>query len=469
MLKKILYSHTLKISLVAGILVLIGVLVAGSSVFFLYKIALEIQQTLPANQQISLPELREPFIHVLLWFLLGGLILSGIIFFLIHLILSPFLLRLESNQARLNSILETAADGIITINNEGIIESINRVGEKMFGYTREEILGKNVRVLMPTPYYEEHNQYLQNYLKTGERKVIGIGREVMGKRKDGSVFPMDLAVGEVKLPQGILFSGICRDITDRKSQENELKQNNEELKRTQVQLIQSAKLASLGEMATGIAHELNQPLATISTNAEMMLEFLESATSTEFIESYQLILNQVDRASQIIRHLKTFGRESSLESCKLVPLNTLIENATTLLKEQFRLRGIEVLFDLTTPSPVVWCNTIQIEQVLTNLLLNARDALEKSMVKRLVLRSFILDNTSVVEVEDTGSGIPENIQSRIFDPFFTTKEVGKGTGLGLSISYGIIKNHHGQIEVKSEEGQGSVFRISLPSVAPIAN
>ncbi|MEK7487123.1 MAG: ATP-binding protein [Planctomycetota bacterium] len=244
----------------------------------------------------------------------------------------------------------------------------------------------------------------------------------------------------------------------------QLKKANEELKLTQVQLIQSAKLASLGELATGIAHELNQPLATISMNAEMMLEFIQEATQEEFFQSYQLILQQVERSSQIIRHLRVFGRESTLEKCKLQEFNLLIKNSLTLLKEQFRLRTIEIVFDLANPSPLVWCNAIQIEQVLTNLFLNARDALEKSPQKKITIRSFIQEKYGVCEVEDTGIGIAEKNQARIFDPFFTTKEVGKGTGLGLSISYGIIKNHHGFIEVQSQEGQGALFRIRLPSI-----
>jgi len=218
------------------------------------------------------------------------------------------------------------------------------------------------------------------------------------------------------------------------STSRQLEQANEELKRTHTQLIQSAKLASLGEMSAGMAHGLNQPLESI--------------------------IHQVEQAFSIIEHLKSFGNENPLKY-KKVDLNQLIRNSFIFISEQLRIRDIEVIKDLSKELPLVVCDPIQIEQALANLLSNARDAMEDSKEKRLIVRSFLEADWVVTEIKDTGCGIPEVIQDKIFDPFFTTKRT-TNPGLGLSTSYGIIKDHGGRLEVQSQIDKGSTFRVCLP-------
>lgn len=412
--------------------------------------------------RIHTEEIQQPFLYagIVSSIVALLLLLSGV--FLIHRISNPILNSIQGKENQLQALLDTVAEGVITINEVGTIESFNLAAEKMFGYSPQEVLRKNVSILMPDPYQSEHDSYLQRFLETGEKRIIGSVREVSAKRKNQDVFPIELSVSEVQIAtKGKQFCGIIRDITKRKQAE-------QELQNTQSQLIQSAKLASLGEIATGIAHELNQPLASISMNAEMMLEEVQEKKVTSLEGFCQIILEQVERASIIVNHLKTFGRKSSLADQKEYDLNQIIHNAFSLLQEQFRLRDIQLQRELYSEHLLCLCNKVQIEQVLINLLVNARDAVENQPEKKIWIRSFPQEKWNIIEVQDNGMGISKKNKSSLFEPFFTTKDVGKGTGLGLSISHGIIKNHQGEIEVESEEGQGALFRLKLPITQKIS-
>lgn len=243
----------------------------------------------------------------------------------------------------------------------------------------------------------------------------------------------------------------------------QLENSYQDLQNAQAQLIQSSKLASLGEMATGIAHELNQPLFTIRMSANNLIKAIEKNISHNPIPSLQKVIRQVDRASQIINHLRTFGRDTQHSAKSEEDLNRIIEDALSMLKEQLLKRNIEITMELSPTPLLIYCQPVQVEQVLVNLLTNARDALATQSIKKICLRSLRQDPWIIMELSDTGTGISPEIQEKIFDPFFTTKEVGIGTGLGLSISYGIIRDHQGKLEVESELGQGSCFRIYLPN------
>jgi C4-dicarboxylate-specific signal transduction histidine kinase len=235
-----------------------------------------------------------------------------------------------------------------------------------------------------------------------------------------------------------------------------------ELKQTQSHLIQSAKLASLEEMATGIAHELNNPLGIISMSAEMALLEIKEAHYDRLNDYLKQIMVQTKRASAIIAHLKLFGRDVSQMDYRKYNPNEVIENALLLFKKDFEVKGIEYVQQLSEDLPLGYGNPIQIEQVFVNLLSNSRDALKGRKEKTVKVRSFVEKEMYVVEFEDTGKGISEKDLPKIFDPFFTSKEVGEGTGLGLSISYGIIKEHKGNMAVESLVEQGTKFIIKLP-------
>ena len=244
----------------------------------------------------------------------------------------------------------------------------------------------------------------------------------------------------------------------------EIKQREKELTEKQEQLVQAGKLATLGELTTGVAHELNNPLNNIGLFLGNAIDRIDLGEwrKDQIREELHSAMQQVGKATEIISHLRTFGRATSV-SRELVPIKMVIERSISLILEQLRLRQIEVQLDLSPEDPLVIGNPIQLEQVFVNLLTNARDALSNEPRKLIQIRCQIAEDKVKLAFSDTGPGIAEGLEQRIFDPFFTTKEVGAGTGLGLSITYGIIKEHHGAISVgKSRPGEGATFLIELP-------
>ena len=240
----------------------------------------------------------------------------------------------------------------------------------------------------------------------------------------------------------------------------------------QQQLIQASKMATLGEMATGVAHELNQPLSVIKTASSFLRRKAGKGEeiSPDILETMvEEMDNHVDRASKIIGHMRDFGRKSEVVKEK-VPINDVLRRAVDFFKQQLKLREIEVVEHLEKDLPPVLADPNRLEQVFVNLLINARDAIEKkgeaqgpkAGPKFITLKTKADDAMVAVEVSDTGTGIPESLLHRVFEPFFTTKKVGKGTGLGLSISYGIVQDYDGTIKVKSKEGEGATFVIRFP-------
>ena len=244
----------------------------------------------------------------------------------------------------------------------------------------------------------------------------------------------------------------------------EMQRREQELRDKQEQLVQTGKLATLGELTTGVAHELNNPLNNIGLFVGNAIDLMElgGADRERFLKELDGAMQQVRKASEIISHLRTFGRAAPVTR-EPVAINEVIQRAISLMKEQLRLRQIEVQINLSEPGPIVIGNAIQLEQVFINLLTNARDAMAASPRRVISIECAINDGFAELSFSDTGPGISNGLEQRIFDPFFTTKEVGKGTGLGLSITYGILKEHHGTINVsKKPPGEGATFVIQLP-------
>lgn len=243
----------------------------------------------------------------------------------------------------------------------------------------------------------------------------------------------------------------------------EVQRRENELRDKQEQLVQAGKLATLGELTTGVAHELNNPLNNIGLFIGNVLDFIQHGhlDKQRIITDLRTAMQQVRKATEIISHLRTFGRVAPV-SKEPVAINQVIRRALSLMSEQMRLRQIELDLDLTEADPMVTASPIQLEQVFVNLLTNARDALDDSPRKVIHIRSRVDGAAVTITFGDTGPGIPPELEQRIFDPFFTTKEVGKGTGLGLSIAYGIIKDHEGIISVTTPPGEGATFTIVLP-------
>jgi C4-dicarboxylate-specific signal transduction histidine kinase len=248
---------------------------------------------------------------------------------------------------------------------------------------------------------------------------------------------------------------------------SEMQRRETELREKQEQLVQAGKLATLGELTTGIAHELNNPLNNIGLFVGNAVDLIEMGVGDRerILAELDHAMQQVRKATEVISHLRTFGRAAPVAH-QLVAINQIVEQSLTLMQEQFRMRQIAVETALAPEDPIVIGNPIQLEQVCVNLLTNARDALADSTTKRITIASRLEQERVYLTFCDTGGGIPEGLEQRIFDPFFTTKEVGQGTGLGLSITYGILKEHQGTIAVASRPGDGALFTIQLPLSHP---
>lgn len=363
---------------------------------------------------------------------------------------------LRERDAHLESILDTVIDATVVIDVEGRIQSFNGSAVRQFGYQPEEVIGANVSMLMPEPYRGHHDAYLMRYLTTGEKRIIGSDRVVVGRRKDGSTFPMKLAVGEVRRADRIYFTGIIRDLTDREESAAMLGQARSELARL-------ARLNELGEMASTLAHELNQPLSAIANYVQgcrRMIEKLDDEHARRLRGALDETARQAIRAGDIIRHLREFVTRGETEKAP-EDIKHLVEEAGALALVGSRERGVKSVFDFGPGSGMVVADGVQVQQVLVNLMRNAIEAMRDSPRRELVVRTRPASaERMLVEVEDTGPGISEEVMSRLFQPFVTTKS--GGMGIGLSISRRIIESHGGDLTVTRNEAGGATFTFTLP-------
>ncbi len=368
------------------------------------------------------------------------------------------------NEARLRSLIETVldtvVDGLVTIDRNGVIQSFNKACVGLFGYATDEVIGQNVKILMPEPYHSEHDGYIAAYLETGVPKIIGIGREVMGRRKDGSTFPMELAVGTSPAAGNHAFVGIIRDLAER-----------HEAERQREQLRQAQKMEAVGQLTGGLAHDFNNLLAIIIGNLDMLREVrADDPVTNELVRD---ALESALRGADLTRRLLAFARRQPLKP-ERVEINDVISAIVHLLT---RTLGENISIEMSL-APNVWpvqVDRAQFEAVIANLATNARDAMPRGGALLIDTRNGHLDaayaaahsdvtpgDYVVVEVSDSGTGMPPDVLSRIFEPFFTTKEQGKGTGLGLSMVFGFMKQSGGHVTVYSELGKGTTFRLYLP-------
>lgn len=369
---------------------------------------------------------------------------------------------LDERDAHLQSILDTVIDATVVIDAEGGILSFNTSAVRQFGYQSEEVIGRNVSVLMPEPYGTQHDGYLTRYLTTGEKRIIGIDRVVVGRRKDGSTFPMKLAVGEVRSGDRIYFTGFIRDLTEQEESAAKLGQARSELARL-------ARLNELGEMASTLAHELNQPLSAIANYVQgcrRMLEKLDDEHAGRLRGALDETARQAIRAGDIIRHLREFVTRGETDKAP-EDIKQLVEEAGALALVGSRERGIKSVFEFGADSGMVLADGVQIQQVLINLMRNAMEAMRDSPRRELVVRTRPLpDDRMLVEVEDTGPGISEEVAERLFQPFVTSKP--GGMGIGLSISKRIIESHGGELTMHRNQAGGATFSFTLPILTEAA-
>jgi two-component system, LuxR family, sensor kinase FixL len=360
-----------------------------------------------------------------------------------------------ARQAHLQSILDTVPEAMIVIDERGIIQSFSSAAQRLFGYEAEEAIGQNVRMLMPEPYRENHDSYLHRYMTTGERRIIGIGRVVVGQRKDGSTFPMELAVGEMKSADRRFFTGFIRDLTERQQTEARLQE-------LQSELVHISRLTAMGEMASTLAHELNQPLSAITNylrGSRRLLEGIGDDKAAPMRDALDKASDQAMRAGQIIRRLRDFVSRGESEQ-RVESITKLVEEASALALVGVKDRGIRVQFNFSPDVDLVLADRVQVQQVLLNLLLNAMDAMENAKTRDLVISIAPAEDDQVkISVADSGSGIAPEVAEQLFQPFVTTKR--QGMGIGLSISRAIVESHNGRIWVEPNPTGGTIFNFTL--------
>jgi two-component system sensor kinase FixL len=362
------------------------------------------------------------------------------------------------NELHIRSILASVQDAMVVIDAGGRILSFSAAAERLFGYAEAEIVGHNVSVLMPSPDRERHDAYLGHYRATGERRIIGIGRIVTGQKRDGTIFPMELSVGEADDGTERIFTGFIRDLTEKQHAERQLKE-------LQSELIHVSRVSAMGAMASTLAHELNQPLSAIANYLEAARDMLpadENAESALLREAVEEGAREALRAGQIVRRLREFVARREVNR-RPETLSTIIDEAVRLSLAGARERGVRVFVDLDPTADRVLVDKVQIQQVLVNLLRNAAEVLADCDVRDIAISTKRADAMVETRVADTGPGIDTAVASRLFEAFTTSKD--NGMGLGLSICRTIVEAHGGRISAQPRSGGGTVFSFSLPSVS----
>jgi len=361
---------------------------------------------------------------------------------------------LVEQAAWLRCILETVADAIIVIDDKATIHSFSAAAEKQFGYRADEVVGRNVSMLMPSPYREEHDRYVDRYHTTHERRIIGIGREVVGQRKDGSIFPMYLSVGEGKLHGRSLYVGVIHDITEQQAKERQLRQLQDEL-------LQVSRLTGMGQMASALAHELNQPLTAIVTYMQSVRRMLKKGDEGAIARAGDAVdrtAQQALRAGEIIRRLRDFVASGETDKFE-VPVDVIVKEAVALARVSNKFGTTRVDLHLGDTSRVV-VDKVQVQQVILNLIRNALEAMEGVAAPVLTVSTRASGDNVELSIADRGSGIDPEIRDHLFTPFVTTKRYG--TGVGLAISRTIIESHGGRMWADPNPSGGAIFRFTLP-------
>ncbi len=367
--------------------------------------------------------------------------------------------RLRRSEDHLRSILETVPDAMIVADENGIIRSFSATAVRMFGYQPEEIVGTNVKFIMPPPYREQHDGYLRRYRQTGERRIMGAGRIAVAQRKDGSTFPMEVQVGEMEAGGERYFTAFIRDLTERQRTEARMQE-------LQSELVYMSRFTALGEMGSTLAHEINQPLTAISSYLKgccLILDQMQDEKAPLLRHAVNEAAEEALRAGEVIRHLREFVARGESEH-RIEELQRLIEEASALALVGAKERGVKVEFDFSSGTPLVSANRVQIQQVVLNLIRNAVEAMQDVSRRDLVIKTEVIPKDGLVQVSvtDTGPGIAPEALNNLFKPFTTTKQ--SGMGVGLSISRTIVESHGGKIWAESKPGAGTTFYFTLRAV-----
>lgn len=362
----------------------------------------------------------------------------------------------ETLQLHLASILASVPDGMVVTDESGKIMAFSRAAEALFGFRAEEVIGQPVNMLMAGRDKANHDNYIGNYLRTGERQIIGKGRVVIASRADGTQFPIDLKIGEARIGDHFLFTAFIRDLTEQ--QRSELR-----MQEMQSELVHFSRLSAVGTMASALAHELNQPLTAVANYLEASRDLIDSPdpeTQEILREALTEAARQAVRAGEIVRKLRSYVSRGEVDARPL-SLSPLLADAIALSKLSRDLADIPIKLEHDEDADLVMGDPIQIQQVVINLIRNAMDALSNTQDARITVRVFLADEPGFVAVEvcDNGPGLTQELRENIFKPFATTKS--QGMGLGLSICQTIVEAHGGTIRAITPPEGGTCFRFTL--------
>jgi len=377
--------------------------------------------------------------------------------------------ELRASESRARAVLDNAVEGVVTIDRRGAIESVNPAAERIFGYDAGEMVGRNVKMLAPDRLRSQHDEFIANFLATGRRQIIGVGREVEGRRKDGTTFPLYLSVAEVESHGERTFTGIMRDLTP-------VKRSEQELRSVQQQLYQAQKMEAIGQLAGDVAHEFNNHLTVILGNAELLAQRLREDPS--LAETVGEIADAARQSVALAQQLLAFGRKQVLQPQR-IDLNELLAGLERILRGTLGER-VHLVWQRAPELGPIAADPGQMEQVVVNLAVNARDAMRRGGTLAIETANVQLDAEFArrlpgivpgphvcLTVADDGCGMDPDTRAHIFEPFFTTKERGNGSGLGLATVFGIVKQSGGSIAVDSDVGRGTTIRLYFPTAAPV--
>lgn len=365
------------------------------------------------------------------------------------------------SEARLESVLETAVDGIVVMDDRARIILFNKACETLFGFSAEEVRGQNVKLLMPSDYAQAHDGYVRHYLDTGEKRIIGIGREVRGRHRDGTEFPLELSVGEAATPEGRQFIGILRDLRQRKVVERRLAE-------VQGQLVSMTRISALDELGAAIAHELNQPLTAIMLYLQAAKRKVsDDHPDGKLVEIVDKGVREAERASNIIQRMRRFVEKRDPER-RQVDIAQLVHECLELVTLGTDCSGIDITNSVADGLPPISVDPVQVQQILINLVRNALEAVRNTPVKRVGMSAAILGDDMFIRITDSGGGVPAEVVPTLFSAFSSVKK--GGLGLGLTISRSIAQNHGGDLAVEPNGGEGgAAFVLRLPLGRPAQN
>jgi PAS domain S-box-containing protein len=362
---------------------------------------------------------------------------------------------LKQREATERALLESASEGILLIDASGTITLVNGAAERMFGFERGELLGEPLEILLPERVRAAHVGHRAGYFAAPRVRTMGIGLDLAGRRKDGSEFPVEISLSYVRSESGMVAMAFVTDITERKRVEGELQQQREAVYRAE-------KLAALGTLSAGIAHEMNNPLGIITSRIEvMLLESEDRGLPAAVVEDLRVLHRASQRVAKIATSLRSFARRPP-EDHRPVDLNAVVEEALLLMEKPLLAENIRLVTTLDRTLPAMRVDAAALQQVLMNLLVNAREAMTDGGEIRIATERAAPERPDWLRlsIADTGPGIAFEALSRVFDPFYTTKR--SGTGLGLSVSYGIVQEHEGTMDLQSRPGDGTTFVLTFP-------